>query len=144
MDQFSVHTGESVRRQHIKQLALVKAHVLRRLHFRQQFIHQHTTTRWSNRRRIRVVLANHDIGQVRWIERTQVFNLNVGPTLNCAFQELRVFQLRIVAQDRNLYSALACHCINRHFVSARMIHFELFVELAFGLHPNHRIKISTR
>src|SRR6185369_16817864 len=139
-----VDAGESIRRQNIKQLTFVKAHVLYGMHLVQEFVHQQTTTRRRDWRCIRVLFTNNDVSKMWWIERSEILNFNLGPRLQRAFKELRILKVRIVANDRHLYSSMTRHSIERHFVCARTTHLQLFGETALRLQTNSRIHVCTR
>src|ERR1044071_5108021 len=139
-----VDAGESVRCQNIKQLTLVKAHVLCWMQLVQELIHQQTTTRRRDRRCIRVFFTNNDVCKMWRIERSEILNLNLGPTLQQTLEELRILKVRIVANDRHLYSSMTRHSIERHFVRTRTTHLQLFAETTLRLQANSGVHVCTR
>src|SRR5689334_24514825 len=128
-----VDAGESVRCQNIKQLALVKAHALCWTHLVQEFVYQQTTTGRRDRRCIRVLFTNNDVCEMWRIERSEILDFNLSLTLQQTFEELRILEVCIVANDRHLYSSMTRHSIERHFVCARTTHLQLFAETTSGL-----------
>src|ERR1043166_4059574 len=139
-----VHARQAIRRHHIKQLALMKADVFRRKNFVQKFVHNQTTAGWSNRSSIGIFFANDNVTKIRRIERTQVFHFNIGPAFYRTFEELRVIKLRVITQNRQSYSAMTCHRIDRNFVSARATHLQLFSKATLGLQTDSGIDVSSR